>query len=98
MEARFFILACRSARLVVSRPTDAGVPATIAGGIMEREVLMTGIGGQGVQLAAKTLATAAMREGREVLVFGIYGGSMRGGNTDATVVVGTGPLRAPPVI
>ena len=30
----------------------------------EREVLWTGIGGQGVQLAAKILALAAIREGR----------------------------------
>lgn len=65
---------------------------------MEREVLCTGIGGQGVQLAARTLAVAAVDEGREVMVFGSYGGMMRGGNTDATVVVGDGPLRAPPTV
>jgi Pyruvate/2-oxoacid:ferredoxin oxidoreductase gamma subunit len=65
---------------------------------VEREVLCTGIGGQGVQLAARTLALAAMGEGRQVMVFGSYGGMMRGGNTDATVVVGDGPLRAPPTV
>ncbi len=65
---------------------------------MEREVLCTGIGGQGVQLAARTLAVAAVAEGREVMVFGSYGGMMRGGNTDATVVVADGPLRAPPTV
>ena len=52
---------------------------------MEREVLLTGIGGQGVQLAAKVLALAATQEGREVMWLGTYGGSMRGGNTDATI-------------
>lgn len=65
---------------------------------MEREVLLTGIGGQGVQLAARTLAVAAMDEGREVRVFGSYGGMMRGGNTDATLVVSDEALSAPPTI
>jgi Pyruvate/2-oxoacid:ferredoxin oxidoreductase gamma subunit len=65
---------------------------------MEREVLLTGIGGQGVQLAARTLAFAAVADGREVMVFGTYGGSMRGGNTDATVIVGDEPLLTPPTV
>lgn len=65
---------------------------------MEREILLSGIGGQGVQLAAKSLATAAMREGRRVLMFGTYGGVMRGGDTDATVVIGDTSLLTPPVI
>ena len=64
----------------------------------ERELLLTGIGGQGVQLAAQVIARAAMLEGRNVALFGVYGGMMRGGNTDATVVVGDGPLQAPPLI
>ena len=65
---------------------------------MEREVLLTGVGGQGVQLAAKSLAYAAMREGRRVLMFGTYGGTMRGGDTDATVVIGDTSLLTPPVV
>ena len=56
---------------------------------IEREILWTGIGGQGVQLAAKILALAATRDGREVMSLGTYGGTMRGGNTDATVVIAT---------
>src|SRR4051794_21518653 len=65
---------------------------------MEREVLITGIGGQGVQLAAQVLARAATLEGREVMFFGIYGGMMRGGNTDSTVVIADAPILAPPVV
>ena len=65
---------------------------------MEREVLLTGIGGQGVQLAARTLAFAAVADDREVMVFGTYGGSMRGGNTDATVIIGDQPLQTPPTV
>jgi 2-oxoglutarate ferredoxin oxidoreductase subunit gamma len=65
---------------------------------MERAFLFTGIGGQGVQLAARTLAVAAVAEGRESMVFGEYGGMMRGGNTDATVVIGTERLITPPTV
>lgn len=64
----------------------------------ERELLFTGIGGQGVQLAAQLVARAAVRDGREAMLFGSYGGMMRGGNTDATVVVGDGPVVAPPTV
>ena len=65
---------------------------------MERELLLTGIGGQGVQLAAQIVARAAVLDGREVMLFGSYGGMMRGGNTDATIVVGDGPVLAPPTV
>ncbi len=65
---------------------------------MEIETLLTGIGGQGIQLAARTLAESAMAEGREVMVFGSYGGMMRGGRTDATVIVGDERLLAPPTV
>ncbi len=65
---------------------------------LERELLLTGIGGQGVQLAAQVVAKAAIAAGRDVQVFGSYGGMMRGGNTDATVVVGDGAIEAPPTV
>lgn len=64
----------------------------------ERELLLTGIGGQGVQLAAQVIGRAAALEGREVMLFGVYGGVMRGGNSDATVVVADGPVQAPPIV
>jgi Pyruvate/2-oxoacid:ferredoxin oxidoreductase gamma subunit len=65
---------------------------------MEREILFTGIGGQGVQLAAQVLARAAVLEERHVLLLGTYGGSMRGGNTDATLVIGESPISTPPIV
>src|SRR5258705_5202832 len=65
---------------------------------MEREVLFTGIGGQGIQLAAQVLARAALALDREVMLFGSYGGTMRGGPTDATLVVGDAPIVAPPIV
>ena len=65
---------------------------------MERELALTGIGGQGVQLAARIVAGAAVLEGREVMMFGVYGGQMRGGNTDSTLVVADAPIASPPVV
>ena len=64
----------------------------------ERELLLSGIGGQGVQLAAQVIARAAVIEGRHVMLFGVYAGAMRGMNTDGTVVVGDGLIQAPPLI
>jgi Pyruvate/2-oxoacid:ferredoxin oxidoreductase gamma subunit len=65
---------------------------------MERELIATGIGGQGVQLAAQVMARAAVHDGLQVQMFGSYGGMMRGGNTDAALVLADGPVMAPPVI
>ena len=64
----------------------------------EREVIVTGIGGQGIQLLAKTLALAATREGKHAMLAADYGGEMRGGPSKACVVVGDAPLRALPVL
>jgi 2-oxoglutarate ferredoxin oxidoreductase subunit gamma len=65
---------------------------------MERELVMTGIGGQGIQLASSVLASAALADGREVQLFGSYGGMMRGGNTESTLVVADAPIEAPPTL
>ncbi len=65
---------------------------------MEREILFTGIGGQGVQLAANVVAHAALAEGRDVQLFGSYGGMMRGGNTDAVLVIAVERIEAPPTV
>src|ERR1041385_2041988 len=65
---------------------------------VERELLMTGIGGQGIQLAAQVLARAAIADGLQVQLFGSYGGMMRGGKTEATVVVSDAAIEAPPTI
>jgi 2-oxoacid:acceptor oxidoreductase gamma subunit (pyruvate/2-ketoisovalerate family) len=65
---------------------------------LERELVLTGTGGQGVQLAAQVLARAAIAEGRTTQMFGSYGGMMRGGNTEATLVVADGAIEAPPTV
>ena len=63
---------------------------------MERELMLTGIGGQGIQLAARVLAEAATREGRHYL--GTYAGTMRGANSDSNLVFGDAPIAQPPII
>lgn len=65
---------------------------------MERELVVTGVGGQGIQLLAKTLALAATREGRYAMLGADYGGEMRGGPSKASVVIGDAPLRSLPVL
>jgi 2-oxoglutarate ferredoxin oxidoreductase subunit gamma len=66
--------------------------------LTQREVLFTGVGGQGVQIVSRALALAALAEGRNVLLLPSYGGGMRGGMTNAGLTVSDGPLRALPVI
>lgn len=65
---------------------------------MEFEVLAAGIGGQGIQLISKTLALAATTQGRHAMLAAEYGGEMRGGPSQSTVVIGDAPLRALPVV
>jgi Pyruvate/2-oxoacid:ferredoxin oxidoreductase gamma subunit len=65
---------------------------------VERAVVFTGLGGQGVQLVAKLLAQAAMREGREVMLFGVFMGMIRGGSSESTVVVADGAVTTPPIV
>lgn len=59
---------------------------------------MTGIGGQGIQLVAKLLAEAAIREGRQVMMFGIFMGMIRGGSSDSTVVLADDEIVSPPIV
>jgi 2-oxoglutarate ferredoxin oxidoreductase subunit gamma len=65
---------------------------------VERELIITGIGGQGIQLMAKVLAHAANRTGKHAMLFGMYQGAMRGGSSESTVVIGDGEIEAPPII
>ncbi len=60
--------------------------------------MLTGIGGQSVQLAAQILARACVLDDRQVTYLGTYGGTMRGGNTDATLIVSDRPVSAPPMV
>src|SRR4029450_6619471 len=65
---------------------------------MERAVVMTGIGGQGVQLIAKLLAEAGIREGRQVMMLGIFMGMIRGGSSESTGVLADDEIVSPPAV
>lgn len=71
------------------KPKETGVTT-------ELRLFVTGIGGQGVQLIGKTVALAALRENRHVMLAGEYGGHMRGGSSVVTLVIGSDPVRALP--
>lgn len=65
---------------------------------MEQQLIVSGIGGQGIQLVGKALALAATRSGSYAMLAADYGGEMRGGPSQASVVVGDAPLRALPIL
>jgi 2-oxoglutarate ferredoxin oxidoreductase subunit gamma len=59
------------------------------------EIVMAGFGGQGMLLAGKVLAQAAMDLGREVSWLPSYGPEMRGGTANVTVCIGSEPIGSP---
>ncbi|MCX7835585.1 MAG: 2-oxoacid:acceptor oxidoreductase family protein [bacterium] len=62
---------------------------------MYLEVKFAGFGGQGIMLAGKLLAEAAMMEGKQVVWIPSYGPEMRGGTAYCTVVIATKPIGSP---
>src|SRR6266571_2242145 len=48
---------------------------------------MTGIGGQGIQLVAK-----------QVMMFGLFMGMIRGGSSESTVVIADREILTPPIV
>ena len=64
-----------------------------------RDVILTGIGGQGIQLCAKVLALAAAADDHHVMLSSYFAGEMRGGRTEATVVTRDEPIVGmPPIV
>lgn len=59
------------------------------------DVIMAGFGGQGMLLAGKVLAQAAMDQGHEVSWLPSYGPEMRGGTANVTVNISTAPIASP---
>jgi 2-oxoglutarate ferredoxin oxidoreductase subunit gamma len=59
------------------------------------EVLMAGFGGQGMLLAGKVLAHAAMESGFQVSWLPSYGPEMRGGTANVIVCISTEPIGSP---
>jgi len=64
---------------------------------MTDEIIIAGFGGQGVLLAGKLLAIAAMREGKNVSHIPSYGAEMRGGTANCSVVVSDEEIASPTI-
>lgn len=64
----------------------------------EQVLILTGIGGQGIQVAGKTLARAAVYEQKRALYFSLFDGAQRGGVSDCTVVISDEAIQAPPLM
>jgi 2-oxoglutarate ferredoxin oxidoreductase subunit gamma len=62
---------------------------------MQSEVMFAGFGGQGILLAGKILAHAALETGYEVAWIPSYGPEMRGGTAYCTVVISDRPIGSP---
>ncbi|MFB3882194.1 MAG: 2-oxoacid:acceptor oxidoreductase family protein [Armatimonadota bacterium] len=69
----------------------------MSGGHLYHELLIAGFGGQGVVLAGRLLATAALSEGREVVWAPSYGPEMRGGAVHCTIIVSSSRIGSPEV-
>jgi Pyruvate/2-oxoacid:ferredoxin oxidoreductase gamma subunit len=53
----------------------------------KRGILLSGIGGQGIQIASQILASGLTIAGRSVLMFGMYEGERRGGKSECQLLV-----------
>jgi len=62
---------------------------------MEKGVVISGFGGQGVMLAGELLAEAGKEEGKYVTFLPSYGPEMRGGTANCHVIVSDTPIASP---
>lgn len=60
-----------------------------------QEVIMAGMGGQGIMRIGQLLAHAALLEGMNVVWFPSYGPETRGGTADCTVIISTDEIGSP---
>ena len=64
---------------------------------MQKDVIFSGFGGQGILLIGKILADVGMSEGRYVTWFPSYGPEMRGGTAYCQVIISDDPIASPVV-
>jgi 2-oxoglutarate ferredoxin oxidoreductase subunit gamma len=61
----------------------------------QEAIIISGFGGQGIVLAGRLLAHAAMLAGKEVTYIPAYGAEVRGGASNCTVVIASQPIASP---
>jgi 2-oxoglutarate ferredoxin oxidoreductase subunit gamma len=64
---------------------------------MHQEIIMGGVGGQGIMVIGNLLAQAAFLENLNVTYLPIYGVEKRGGQADCTVVISSDEIGSPVV-
>ena len=62
---------------------------------MEKKIFIAGFGGQGVVLAGKVLALAALKENKNVLGMVSYGAEMRGGASNSSIIISDDEIDCP---
>ncbi|MDP8263440.1 MAG: 2-oxoacid:acceptor oxidoreductase family protein [Candidatus Ancaeobacter aquaticus] len=65
---------------------------------MIRKIIISGSGGQGILLAGKVLADAAIKEGKEVTYMPSYGAEVRGGTANVNVIISDEEIASPVVL
>lgn len=65
---------------------------------MNREIIFSGIGGQGLLVVSKLLAQAAVEEGKDVLFFPVFGGSIKGGPVHCTTILSDETIISSPIV
>jgi 2-oxoglutarate ferredoxin oxidoreductase subunit gamma len=65
---------------------------------MNREIIFSGIGGQGLLVVSKLLAQASVEEGKDVLFFPVFGGSIKGGPVHCTTLISDEPIISSPIV
>jgi 2-oxoglutarate ferredoxin oxidoreductase subunit gamma len=64
---------------------------------LNEELIIAGFGGQGIMLAGRLLAQAAMKAGKEVTYMRSYGAEVRGGTANCMIVISDAPIACPVV-
>jgi 2-oxoglutarate ferredoxin oxidoreductase subunit gamma len=65
---------------------------------MQRELVLSGVGGQGILVGSQLLGHTALAEGKRSMYFSMFQGAQRGGICECLVVVADGRVEASPVI
>lgn len=62
---------------------------------MTERIIIAGAGGQGIMVAGKVLALAAMREGKFITLLPAYGAEVRGGSSHCAVIISEQEINSP---
>jgi 2-oxoglutarate ferredoxin oxidoreductase subunit gamma len=71
---------------------------TIDRGDAMKDIIFSGIGGQGLLIVSKLLAQAAVEDGKDVLFFPVFGGSIKGGPVHCTTRISEDPIMSSPIV